>query len=732
VIDLYSVGPPATAKNCVAVGATENDRPPTSSPVPAYNSTYGWYWPACFPSAPISGSYVSDDPDGMAALSSRGAQRAARYKPELVAPGTNVISCRTQAVSSSADILWGKGGLTGGEATYYVFSGGTSMSAPLVTGAAALVREYYADFAGSTDPSAALIKATLINGAKDISPGQYGTGQYQEIPDSPRPNNVEGWGRVDLSSTIFSSSSPDFYYYDVASGLSTGETDQYQVNLSPVFYPLSVTLAWTDYPGSTPAEGALVNDLDLTVTGPTGTIYYPNNAILAGPIAYESGISTAYNTAFENGIEAVRFTPTCYPATLERGMFYLKSKSGSYSKTFEYRIYSGSGGGPGTLLASGTSTLRKEGWHIIDFSQLGVTISCGDFFLAIVLPDDDLSWGVDNLEPIAERSWEYMDMIGWFKWITFDYLFRAVVSCPTLYDRTNNVVGVDIKYPDSGDYTITVSGYNVPYGPQPYALVVSRPDRESTIPENPVIGSGDYNGDGTSDIALFRYTNGLWAIRNLSRVYYGTEGDIPAPGDYNGDGTTDLAVFRPANSLWAIRNLSRIYFGDEDDTPVPADYNGDGLDDIAIFRNTSGLWAASGVTRFYFGTTGDLPVPGDYNSLLPGLAEAAIFRPSTGLWAIRDLQRVYFGSSNDTPVPAKYDLLPGDDIAVFRESNGLWAVYNFGRYYFGGGEDNLVPANYTGDGVDEIGIFRRSSGLWALKDLTRVYYGNLYDIPVTH
>ena len=731
VIDLYSVGAPATAKNCIAVGATENDRPPTSSPVPGYNSTYGWYWPYDYPSAPISDSYLSSNPDGLAAFSSRGAQLAARWKPELVAPGTNVISCRTQGLSEATDILWGYGGLTGNDKKYYVFSGGTSMSAPLVTGAAALVRQYYTDQAGNSEPSAALVKATLINGAMDIAPGQYGTGQYQEIPDPPRPNNVEGWGRVDLSSTIFSGNSPDFYYYDVASGLTTGTSNQYSISVSPSLNPLSVTLAWTDHPGSTPAEGALVNDLDLTVTGPTGTIYYPNNAILSGPIAYDEGWPTAYNKAFENGIEAVRFTPTCYPATIERGMFYLKSESGSYSKTFEYRIYNGSASGPGTLLASGTSTLRREGWHIIDFSSLGITISSGDYFLGIVLPDDDLSWGVDDQEPIAGRSWEYMDMLGWYKWITFDYLFRAVVSCPTLYDRTNNTVGIDIDYPAPGNYTVSVSGYNVPYGPQPYALVVSRPDRGASFPDRLVMGSSDYNGDGTSDIAIFRWTSGLWAIRDLTRAYFGTSGDIPVPGDYDGDGNSDISIYRPDTSLWSVRNVTRAYFGDENDIPVPADYNGDGKDDIAVFRASSGLWAVRGVSRFYYGMTDDVPVPGNYNSFFPVLDEAAIFRPSAGLWAIRDLQRIYFGGSNDTPVPAHYDELPGDDIAIFRESTGLWAVYDYSRYYFGSSDDSPVPADYLGAGRDNIGIFRGTSGLWAIRTVTRAYFGQQYDIPVT-
>lgn len=731
VIDLYSVAPPATAKNCLAVGATENNRPPGSSPKPGRPLTYGWYWPGDYPSAPISGGYLSDNPDGMAAFSSRGAELSARWKPEVVAPGTNIISCRSKAVAGTGEVLWGSGGLTGAEKNNYVFAGGTSMSTSLVTGSATLVREYYQD-QGSANPSAALIKATLINGAKDISPGQYGTGQYREIPGPPRPNNVAGWGRVDLSSTIFSGSAPDFSYFEATPGLSTGGVHSYPIEVAYSLDPLSVTLCWTDHPGSTPAEGALVNDLDLSLTGPDGAVYYPNNALAAGPLFYENGLRADDLHGFAGMIEAVRFTPERYPATLERGMFYLSSRTESYSKTIEYSVYRGDASGPGARLASGSTTLQQKGWHPVDLSDHGITIDSGDFYLALVLPDDDLSWAASTTGPIAGRSWGNMPMPGWTKRITHDYLFRAVVSTPTLYDRTNNTVGIDIDYPLPGTYTVTVKGYNVPSGPQPYALVASRPDRGGVaFPARPVIASGDYNGDGSSDIALFRPISGLWAVRDLTRIFFGGMGDIPASGDYNGDGTTDFAVFHPVTGLWAVRGLTRAYFGGINDISVPGDYNGDGRTDIAIFRESTGLWSIRGLTRFYLGKSGDLPVPGDYDSFHPGWTEAAVFRPASGLWAIRNLDRVYFGAQGDWPLLANFDILPGDDVAVWRASSGLWAIYDFNNFYYGRIGDQPVPADYTGQDLAPPAIFRPTTGLWAIRGLTRAYFGQNYDIPVT-
>ena len=241
--------------------------------------------------------------------------------------------------------------------------------------------------------------------------------------------------------------------------------------------------------------------------------------------------------------------------------------------------------------------------------------------------------------------------------------------------------------------------------------------------------STDYNGDGTSDIAIFRGGSGLWAVRGITRVYFGGAGDDVVPGDYNGNGTTDIGIFRPAAGLWAIRGVTRAYFGSSADTPVPGDYNGDGTDRPGIFRSSSGLWAVKGVTRRYFGSSADTPVPGDYSG--NGSTDIGIFRPAAGLWAVRGVTRAYFGSSADTPVPGDYNGNGKDGIGIFRASAGLWAVKGVTRRYFGSSADSPVPADYSGNGTDRIGIFRSSAGLWAAAGVTRVYFGGSSDVPVT-
>lgn len=248
-------------------------------------------------------------------------------------------------------------------------------------------------------------------------------------------------------------------------------------------------------------------------------------------------------------------------------------------------------------------------------------------------------------------------------------------------------------------------------------------------PMRVIMEQGDYDGDGTSDIAVYRPGSGMWAVRDVTRFYYGAATDIPVPGDYDGDGTTDLGIFRNSSRMWAVSGVTRTYYGAAGDIPVPMDYNGDGTTDISVYRGSSGMWSSKGLGRIYFGLWLDVPVPGDYDG--DGTADAAIFRGLSGMWAIRDISRVHFGGSNDRLVPGDYD---GDgfwEVAIFRPTSGMWAVSGVTRVYYGASSDAPVPADYNGNSVDDVGIFRPTSGMWAVKDGARTYYGGPNDVPVT-
>lgn len=257
-------------------------------------------------------------------------------------------------------------------------------------------------------------------------------------------------------------------------------------------------------------------------------------------------------------------------------------------------------------------------------------------------------------------------------------------------------------------------------GPEP--TPIPRPDRL-------VIGSADYDGDGTSDVAIFRPSSGMWGVNNLTRIYFGDSSDLPAPGDFDGDGTTDYCIFRNDTGLWAVRDLTRTYLGSGTDMPIPGDYDGDGICDMAVFRGGSGLWVIRNISRIYFGDEDDEAVPADYDG--DGCTDVAIYRPAGGLWCVRNLTRAYYGSDADQPASADYNGDGVTELAIFRSYYGLWGVRDVTRVYFGTTYDYPVPADYQGDGQAQISIFRGTHGLWAIRDMTRLYYGTLGDWPVT-
>lgn len=124
--------------------------------------------------------YIYEDGiDAMADFSSRGPTEDGRYKPDIVAPGTWISSTRSSRAPGGNEWL--------GIDDHYVYMGGTSMSSPLATGAAAVIIQYFREMCGGQSPSPSLLKALMISTATDMD-DDYGT--------RPVPNNDEGWGRL--------------------------------------------------------------------------------------------------------------------------------------------------------------------------------------------------------------------------------------------------------------------------------------------------------------------------------------------------------------------------------------------------------------------------------------------------------------------------------------------------------------------------------------------------------
>jgi len=236
-----SVGAPGTAKNCITVGASESKRP-------ELNLTYHSLSPSRFPVNPIASDLIADNEQGIAAFSSRGPTRDHRIKPDLVGPGCTILSAKSSLIDPNS--RWG----TSPDPDLFMFDAGTSMATPLVAGCAAVVRESFR-IRRKVSPSAALVKAMLINGAVSLH-GQY---VPPELP--PIPNDSEGFGLVNLALSIApAAADTSVAFWDEGPELDVEEEKQFAFTLAPGGKGVKVTMVWTD-----PAGEALQNDLDLIV-----------------------------------------------------------------------------------------------------------------------------------------------------------------------------------------------------------------------------------------------------------------------------------------------------------------------------------------------------------------------------------------------------------------------------------------------------------------------------------
>jgi hypothetical protein len=245
----------------------------------------------------------------------------------------------------------------------------------------------------------------------------------------------------------------------------------------------------------------------------------------------------------------------------------------------------------------------------------------------------------------------------------------------------------------------------------------------------------DFDGDGKTDAAVFRSSDGLWSFINSSdgvvrTQQLGMTGDKLVPGDYDGDNKTDVAVWRPSNGTWYIINssggaLNTYSWGMNGDIPVPGDYDGDFKTDIAVWRPAEGNWyiirSSGGGTVQGWGNPGDVPVPADYDG--DGKTDIAVWRPSEGHWYI--IQSATnsgtvlgwgLGSLGDKLVPADYDGDGKADLAIFRPSENNWYIRKSTGgstvRSWGNSGDKLVPGDYDGDGKTDIAVYRPSTEDW--------------------
>lgn len=242
--------------------------------------------------------------------SSKGNPTTGRIKPDLVAPGSFITGARSQEcvgaqttrtetetevterrIATQRDLCTGRGLLTIGNTTYeeYMHLSGTSMAAPYVAGMSAIVRQYFKE-KHNHEPTSALVKATLINGADILPPQELGLSNspYIEADCTKYPNVCQGWGRINITSSlnIINETFKEIWYAD--NNIIKKTDDRFITKTKSK--PRSITLVWNEQPSH-----AIWNDLDLVVLAPNGDIFYGNT--FAGN---ESAQNPAYKNKFLN------------------------------------------------------------------------------------------------------------------------------------------------------------------------------------------------------------------------------------------------------------------------------------------------------------------------------------------------------------------------------------------------------------------------------------------------
>ncbi len=516
VIDADSMGQPGTAKNALTVGASENLRDSGGYNPGGGCSLWGNCWPTDFGTNPISSDRLSNNSEGLAAFSSRGPTDDGRIKPDIVAPGTNIVSVRSHG--SGAGTGWGVYN------SNYLYEGGTSMATPLTAGAAALARQWVVSVRGIANPLGALVKAVLINGAHNMAPGQYGTGATQEVPNS-RPNNVTGWGRVDLANSIKPDSPMQIVLKNDTAGLATNgvRTYQFTINNSQGAAPISAADAAdvAEVAAQAPTTQMLVNgDFEQYHTGWTETTQVPTPIINHAndlPVTPHSGDYAAWLGGYD-GADDQLFQTVAVPAGATAGTlsFWYWSETDEVDAGYDYfslQIIDPVNGSHYVDAVDIDAVPPTGGWQSASYTLTAGEIAAikgksvrvrfrvvtdwntlSSFFI------DDVSFDVSSGPPTntptptatpiggggplrITLAWsDYPGTVGAARALVNDLDLEVTAPNGTVYygnggataDRVNVIETVFLESVSSGVYTVRVKGYNVPQGgTQPFAVVAS-------------------------------------------------------------------------------------------------------------------------------------------------------------------------------------------------------------------------------------------------------------------
>jgi hypothetical protein len=260
-----TIGSPATAKNIIAIGASQNHHLSFFNADPLHFSNI---------TANKNGFLWQGGEDNIAQFSSRGPTWDGRQKPDLVAPGEFILSGRALPMKGEKPFLYMRG---------------TSMSCPLAAREGAYLQEYLIKKTGGPhQPSSALLKASLVamatplkgrNALMALSLKREGWVGMKR--GKPLHFSDQGWGRVTLmEETLHLLTFKDripFTNKKKEEGEGGGGGNKEFYFTATHHGEISMAIVWTD-PPVLPYKTAkvLVNDFNLWVQV-GGRVFIGNN-----------------------------------------------------------------------------------------------------------------------------------------------------------------------------------------------------------------------------------------------------------------------------------------------------------------------------------------------------------------------------------------------------------------------------------------------------------------------
>jgi serine protease AprX len=276
--------------------------------------------------------------------SNRGPTLEGRIKPDVVAPGTGILSARSRdAVSARSH-----GPI---KQQQYIFRTGSSFAAPLVSGMAASLRSALKSHKKNpiSNPKGFLIKALIINGARDIAGAQYewkrnidasnpgaptnGGSDWRNAVMPAAPNGAQGWGLVDMGRSLVSLTENGGYYTET---VTRGSEDMYFLSSLPTSaneLVLTVTMCYNDQKGPLIQDKlALKVNLNPTPANTTVSFKPDANATPGNDLPSETAKGGFTHSNVQRWSE--KFNPTLFSSM----QIVVANDNGSLSPSTEFAV----------------------------------------------------------------------------------------------------------------------------------------------------------------------------------------------------------------------------------------------------------------------------------------------------------------------------------------------------------------------------------------------------------